>query len=304
MRKLKNKCLLILVVLSLLLQTGCSSLGKSMGLGGTIGRGGQWMSWIHCHDLVSLLVHSLNSQMQGQYNAVAPEPVTNTLWTKAYSEQLGVAARLPVPKVVLKIVLGEMSELATGSQRVISSKLASEGFSFKFSTLTEALKNLYQWKKRPSERLFTSEQWISLSAQEVFPFFSDTKNLEKITPPWLNFKVLNQSTNEINVGTLINYKISVKGVPLKWRTEIKDWNPPHQFVDDQLKGPYTKWHHTHSFDEYPTGTLMRDKVVYEVPMGRVGQLVAGNYIKNDIANIFSYRSRVIDKLKQQGELGL
>ena len=88
---------------------------------------------------------------------------------------------------------------------------------------------------------------------------------------------------------------------MKWKTEIKNWNPPQNFSDDQLKGPYKRWHHTHTFEEFPNGTLMKDHVVYELPFGSLSQLIAGNYVRGDVTKIFSYRKKIINKLKSQWE---
>lgn len=275
----------------------------SFGLGGKVASGDQWISWIHSSDLIRQLIFVMeNNSIEGTFNAVAPKPVTNREWTRAFARQLGVKAFVPAPAIALKVALGEMSQLATNSQKVSCAKIVSQGFEFQYESITSALSNLYKWKRRSSERLFESEQWVSAKREDIFPFFSEAKNLEKITPPWLNFKVLNQSTEEITAGTLIDYKISLKGLPMKWRTEIKDWNPPQNFIDNQLKGPYKRWHHTHSFEEFPQGTLMKDFVVYELPLGNLGLLVAGGYVGGDVARIFSYRKKIINKLKSQWEV--
>ncbi len=269
----------------------------SLGLGGRVSDGEQWLSWIHIDDLVRAFLFALEQPIRGVFNAVAPQPVTNREWTKAYSQQLQVGAYLPAPAFMLKLVLGEMSALALNSQRVSCAKLMEQDFEFKFETLQGALEDIYQWKKKKSHRIHKAEQWISAQREDVFPFFAEAKNLEKITPPWLNFKVLRQSTDSINEGTLIDYTISLKGLPMKWRTNIATWKPPEVFVDNQLRGPYKKWHHTHSFEPFDKGTLMKDQVVYELPMGRLGQLVAGQFVKKDVSKIFAYRTKVISQLQ-------
>ncbi len=268
----------------------------SLGLGGKVGTGKQWMSWIHSNDLIRMLIFSLENPITGTFNAVAPDPITNIEWTQTFANQLHVKALLPVPKMALKLSLGEMSQLATDSQRVSSEKIASQGFDFHFRSVQPALADLYSWKSRASERLFEAEQWISADRKDIFPFFSEAKNLEKITPPWLSLKILRQSNENIDTGTLIDYRIVLKGLPMRWRTEIKNWEPPQSFVDDQLKGPYKRWQHTHSFEQFPQGTLMKDHVVYELPFGCIGQIFAGTFVRNDISKIFSYRKKAISKL--------
>ena len=87
----------------------------------------------------------------------------------------------------------------------------------------------------------------------VFSFFSDASNLEVLTPPWLNFNILTVLPIKMKTGTQINYKLKLHGIPVKWQSDIKKWDPPNKFVDEQTKGPYTKWVHTHEFTETPHG---------------------------------------------------
>jgi len=91
------------------------------------------------------------------------------------------------------------------------------------------------------------EQWIACPIGEVFAFFADAQNLEKITPPWLGFKIISMSTASIEEGTVIRYRLQLHGIPFYWQTEICEWNSPHCFVDEQAEGPYKLWHHTHRF---------------------------------------------------------
>lgn len=139
------------------------------------------------------------------------------------------------------------------------------------------------------------EQLIPRSVSEIFPFFSEAKNLELLTPPWLSFHVLKTTTPEIQVGTLIDYKLKIRGFPMYWQTRIEEWVPMQKFVDTQLRGPYKLWHHTHEFIPQGSGTLMIDTIRYQVPLGQLGQILAGWYVKNDIQKIFNYRQQVIAK---------
>jgi uncharacterized protein (TIGR01777 family) len=269
----------------------------SNGAGGRVGSGQQWLSWIHSQDLIEMFLYALKTEcVSGVYNAVAPEPVRNNHWAKAYAKQLDVPCIFPVPALALKAGLGEMAQIALASQNVVSAKIVQSGFQFRFSTLEDALKDLYSWKKSPGQRLFTSEQWLSQTREEVFPFFAKADNLERITPPFLNFKILKSSTPEIETGTLIDYRLKIHGVPIVWRTRIENWAPHQSFVDNQLKGPYKLWHHTHSFVPVPNGTLMQDHVIYELPMGWLGRIVAGSFVLKDVQAIFKYRTQVIQQL--------
>jgi ligand-binding SRPBCC domain-containing protein len=131
-----------------------------------------------------------------------------------------------------------------------------------------------------------TELWLPRPRDEVFSFFAEAWNLQAITPPWLNFEVLTPAPIELRAGTLLDYRLRVHGFPVRWRTEIAEWDPPRQFVDVQLRGPYTLWHHTHTFEERAGGTLCRDQVRYR-PRG--GTLIAWLFVRRDVERIFRYR---------------
>jgi ligand-binding SRPBCC domain-containing protein len=117
------------------------------------------------------------------------------------------------------------------------------------------------------------EQWIAHPIDEVFAFFADAQNLERITPSWLDFKIISMSTDSIEEGTTIRYRLRLHGIPFYWRTEICEWNPPHGFVDEQAKGPYKQWRHTHSFEAHGNRTKMIDEVQYSLPFGVLGRII-------------------------------
>jgi ligand-binding SRPBCC domain-containing protein len=139
------------------------------------------------------------------------------------------------------------------------------------------------------------EQWLPLKIDEVFPFFTNAYNLEHITPPWLNFSVLRMSTANIQQGTEIDYRLRLHGIPLKWRTLIERWETNRCFVDTQIKGPFKLWHHTHDFFEKDGGTMMKDTVRYELPMGMLGDLAGGWMVRRDVKGIFDFRRKIIDQ---------
>ena len=154
------------------------------------------------------------------------------------------------------------------------------------------------------EHKLVSDFIIPKPRLEVFAFFSDAANLERITPPWLNFKVLTPLPIQMKQGALIEYRIKLKGVPMGWRTLISAWDAPHSFVDEQLKGPYALWHHTHEFFDAPAstpgspsaGTRMVDTVRYALPLGPLGWVAHGLFVRRDLERIFAYRREHIEKI--------
>ncbi len=139
------------------------------------------------------------------------------------------------------------------------------------------------------------EQWIDRPIGEVFAFFSDPRNLEAITPPWLGFKIVSMSSDAIKKGTEIRYRLSLHGIPIKWRTEIRKWSPPYCFVDFQVSGPYKLWHHTHRFEAHGNLTRMADVVRYTLPFGVVGRMVHVLKVREDVRRIFEYRRQRIEE---------
>jgi ligand-binding SRPBCC domain-containing protein len=127
---------------------------------------------------------------------------------------------------------------------------------------------------------------------EVFSFFADARNLEAITPPWLQFEILTPGEIEMRVGALIDYRLRVHCVPVRWQTEITRWEPGRCFVDEQRRGPYRYWRHTHTFSDLDGGTLCRDEVEYAVPGGR---LVNWLLVRRDIEEIFAYRAAALGR---------
>ncbi len=140
------------------------------------------------------------------------------------------------------------------------------------------------------DRVFTAEQLVPLARDSVFGFFSDPRNLEAITPPFLGFRIVDQSTAEMREGTELTYRLRIHGVPVTWRSKIAEWCSNEGFVDVQLKGPYAKWRHTHSFHERGSATIIRDHVLYRLPLGRLGHWIGGRVVAADVKKIFEYRA--------------
>jgi uncharacterized protein len=228
-----------------------------MGVGGVLGTGKQWMTWIHIDDLVGLIEHALvDETLSGPLNGVAPEPVTNREFTRTLARVMKVKAPFSVPRIALKAALGEMSETVLASLKVQSVK--TKDHAFKYKSLESALKNVVLPKGH--ERLY-GRQWFKQPIGEVFRFFSDSKNLQELTPPRLNYKIKSMSIEEVQKDRLI---------------------------DVQVKGPHQKWEHRYQFEEVQGGTLVTDQIVFEIPSGPMRQLV-GPFVRSDIKKMFKYR---------------
>ena len=166
--------------------------------------------------------------------------------------------------------------------------------------LIVAMTTLPEITTEPQHARLTSGLWslrdvfvLPRPRDEVFDFFKEARNLETLTPDFLKFKVLTPDPIAIEEGTLIDYRLRLHGFPMGWRSEIIDWDPPHAFVDQQLKGPYQKWHHLHRFYEIPGGTLCEDEVTYKV-LG--GALIRRLFVVNDLDRIFRYRRETLNRL--------
>lgn len=133
------------------------------------------------------------------------------------------------------------------------------------------------------------EQFLDRPLTEVFDFFSQARNLERLTPPWLRFEVLEPAPAEMGSGTLIDYRLRVHGIPLRWTSRIEDWEENTRFVDRQIRGPYRLWHHTHEFEAIGSGTLIRDTVRYSIGLGPLGELARLLQVQRDLDDVFSYR---------------
>jgi ligand-binding SRPBCC domain-containing protein len=146
-----------------------------------------------------------------------------------------------------------------------------------------------------AEYILEREQIINRSRNEVFHFFANAGNLERITPPELNFHIITPQPIDIKKGALIDYKLKLRGIPITWKTEITQWNPPFDFVDSALKSPYKQWIHLHTFEEKDGKTIMKDVVRYRLPLEPLGDI--GLFIvKRELKYIFDYRYKIIEEI--------
>jgi ligand-binding SRPBCC domain-containing protein len=140
-----------------------------------------------------------------------------------------------------------------------------------------------------------SEQLVERPPDEVFEFFARARNLEAITPPWLSFAVLTPEPIAMDAGTLIEYRLTLHRLPLRWLTRIEAWEPGRLFVDRQVRGPYRVWHHRHEFEPHPRGTVVRDRVNYALPLGVLGAAAHLAFVRRDLARIFDFRKLAVER---------
>jgi len=135
--------------------------------------------------------------------------------------------------------------------------------------------------------------WLPQAREKVFEFFADPYNLDRLTPAWLKFKVLASGPVEMQQGTLLNYRLRIRGIPIRWQSEITAWEPPSRFIDRQTQGPYSLWIHEHLFEDYQGGTYIKDNVEYAVTGGTIVQKL---FVAPDLERIFRYRHQVLERL--------
>lgn len=142
----------------------------------------------------------------------------------------------------------------------------------------------------------TFAQYVPRELPEVFAFFSHAENLEAITPAFLHFRILAVTPEPIRQGTLISYKLRLHGIPLRWTSEIVEWDPPHRFVDLQRRGPYKVWRHEHHFEARDGGTLIMDTVSLALPLGVLGRIAYKLRVHTEVKEIFAFREKKIREL--------
>jgi ligand-binding SRPBCC domain-containing protein len=142
----------------------------------------------------------------------------------------------------------------------------------------------------------TRSQLIQRPLPEVFAFFADAANLEALTPAFLRFRILTPVPIEMRVGARIDYRLSLWGVPVSWRTRISAWEPMLRFVDEQEAGPYAHWHHLHEFEAEGNATRVRDEVTYRLPFGPLGELAHALWVRRQLRTIFDFREQAIAEL--------
>jgi len=142
------------------------------------------------------------------------------------------------------------------------------------------------------------QQWIAKPLDEAFAFFARPQNLEEITPPFLRFHIV-RAASDLHEGSRIEYRLRVRGLPMRWVSEITEWDPPHKFVDAQLRGPYAMWRHQHLFAAEGSGTRIMDDVEYALPFGIIGELAHTLLVRRDVERIFDFRRQRLEELLEK-----
>lgn len=151
-------------------------------------------------------------------------------------------------------------------------------------------------ESQPDCYLLRTRQFLPLPLEEVYAFFEEPRNLARITPPWLNFRILDPDEVRMGHHARISYTIRWLGLPMRWRTLITHHDPPHAFEDSQERGPYTLWVHRHTFREAEGGTWVEDEVRYRLPFGLMGKLAHALVVRAQLRGIFEFRARAIERL--------
>jgi len=287
-----------------------------LGVGGPVGSGRQYMPWIHLHDLVRVIATALSDdRYQGPVNGAAPEQATSREFARTLGRALHRPAVLPVPPLALKVIFGEASSVLLGSQRVEPWRLRELGFTYRFPMLDQAVADILQTgdvqvvpfrssgeshtpleedylrKRRPTHEL-RARTIIDTPLDEAFAFFSQAENLGLITPAAMGFEI-QAGGAAITKGATIDYRLRVGPMPIRWRTRIAEWEPPHCFIDLQELGPYRCWYHKHTFSAQGSRSVMEDLVYYAPPFGALGRFANRCFIVPRLRQIFGYRNDVI-----------
>jgi uncharacterized protein len=291
-----------------------------LGLGGRVGSGAQWVSWVHLEDAAAAVLLALTEpRIDGAMNVVAGA-VQNRDFAAALGKAMARPAVMPAPGFALRLVLGERAAVLLGSQRVEPAVLRSVGFSFAYPTLGQALAEALDsgradvsftaptgpapaseyLAKRPARYQLAARTVIARPLEEVFAFFSAAANLGAITPPDMGFSITSELPSVMSPGTVIDYQIRAAGLPMSWRTVIDAWepstssSPAHaRFVDSQARGPYACWWHEHRFVRDGERTVMEDRVLYTPPLWLLGRLANTWMIRGELRRIFAHRARAI-----------
>ncbi|MBZ5710918.1 TIGR01777 family oxidoreductase [Nannocystis pusilla] len=284
------------------------------GLGGPLGSGEQWFPWIHLHDLVELLTTAVtDARYTGPVLAVAPQPVTNAAFSLALAESLGRKARLPVPRLALRIARGEAAEALVASQRAVPARTLALGFQFQFPTLPAALEDLFGSRyrpqfappeltppdpylagRRPPTTVLRQSTVVAAPLAAVFGFFARAENLGVMTPRAAAMTVLTPRPLVVEPGRHIESTIAIGPVRVRWTAEFELVEPERRFVDVQTRGPFAVWWHEHRFTPREDGgTQIDDTVYYRPPLGPIGRVADALFVRPRLRELFEFRAQAL-----------
>ena len=285
----------------------------ALGLGGPLGDGQQYVPFIHLDDLLSVIEQGLTDErLSGPVNCSAPQPVRSRELARVLGAALRRPALLPVPRLALRLLLGERAQVVLQSQRALPQRLLELGFRFRYASLSDALAQCLTRDALVSIRRAGAADRVAMDVTpgyvlehrsrlhvplaEAFAFFCRAENLGLITPSWMNFELLGEPPRTIEEGTEIRYRIALGPLPLRWRTIIRSWQPPGLFVDTQASGPYALWWHEHHLQADGDSTLMLDRVCYRPPLGLLGRIAHFLFVGRMLRAIFGYRGEAVARL--------
>lgn len=270
-----------------------------LGLGGPVGGGEQYVSWIHLDDVVSVIAAALvDERYAGAINVTAPAPVTNAELARALGRALGRPALLRVPAPVLRLALGEAACVLLEGPRVEPSRLRALGHKYAFADLDGALSDLIargaeiERLARAPRFVLTTKTVLDTTPEEAFSFFSHPQNLALVTPPRLRLAV-EKAPATLSTGARVDLRLRIARLPMRWTTRIEAWQPGRRFVDSQTRGPYRTWWHEHSFEPEDGRTVMTDRVLYAVPLGILGRAANRLFVAPSLRRIFGFRREAV-----------
>jgi uncharacterized protein len=269
--------------------------------GGPFGNGTQWVPWIHLDDDVALFLFALDNHVKGPINAVSPDVATSARFARALGHALGRPSLAFAPSPALYLVLGEFASSLLVSQLVLPDAALAAGFAFKHEMLEQALLDILApgSGRIPALQTLESSSRFDAPIETVFAFFADARNLARITPRELGFRMLTPQPVAMRRGAVIEYALRIRGVPVRWKSLISDWRPGARFVDYQLRGLYDVWRHEHRFARDGEGTVVEDRVTYGLPLAPLSD-VALPMVRADLARVFRLRGEVAPALIEMG----
>ena len=146
-----------------------------------------------------------------------------------------------------------------------------------------------------ADYILESRVWLARTRAEAFAFFADSSHLLLITPPAFRLRLVG-GPPALSTGAVLDMRLQWLGVPIRWRTFIREWDPPYRFVDVQVRGPYARWEHRHRFLEEGDGTWVEDRVTYRLPFGPLGRAAHALIVRRQIAALWRYRTRRLGEL--------